>query len=268
MRDHEIELISALVEGRLDDESEARALIESSPELREEYETQKLAHDTLRSLGTVAMSETERAALHRDVWSALRSDSGRAGRRTPWYYRWAPVAAGMFVVAGAVGVLSQTGGPDAAVVAEDALDGAETATTEADPASLYGLASDEDEADELMERPTAEDDTEGTLETDSLEDSVTAFYAAEAAGLRAGEDGETVSQTHRLAGETEPLQRCVDETGLEGFEVFETRFVSEDAGLHNEIAPFIVAIPEDAELATAPMAFVDLESCELVHIDR
>lgn len=67
MREHEIDLIAALVEGRLEDETEARALITSSPEMRQEYQAQKLAYEALAGAGMVRMTESERSALHRDI---------------------------------------------------------------------------------------------------------------------------------------------------------------------------------------------------------
>ncbi len=109
MRDHELELIAALAEGRLEDESEARALIASSAEHLAEYEAQKLAFETLRSTPPAAMTDIERAALHRDVWTELRSPVPVGASGNPWYYRWMPVAAGMFVVVGLVAVINQGG---------------------------------------------------------------------------------------------------------------------------------------------------------------
>src|ERR687892_348665 len=102
MRDQDLELIAALVEGRLDDETEARALIASSAEAREEYEAQKRAYESLAAMGTAHLTETERATLHRDLWTELRGGDTPERTKTPWYVRWSPVAAGLFVVVGIV----------------------------------------------------------------------------------------------------------------------------------------------------------------------
>lgn len=271
MRDHEIELIAALVEGRLEDPSEALAAIESSPELRDEFEAQKLAYDALRSAGSEAMIESERAALRRDVWTALRSGESRVARRTPWYYRWAPVAAGMFVVAGAVAVFSQVGGDDAMEAAGEA-----TEAPTSDTATLFGLTEDQDLA--VAEDAETAADIDGSGESteeaypgaddgaEPMTRTRAAFFAAEAASLRAGEMEAIVSQTYLHASASEE-GRCVEEAGLEGFEAFESRFVAEDDPLHDEVGPFVVAFPEDADLATGPVAFVDLETCELLWLD-
>ncbi|HSM45432.1 MAG TPA: hypothetical protein VK969_10490, partial [Acidimicrobiia bacterium] len=81
MRDDQIELIAALVEGRLEDESEARALIDSAPEFREEYEGQKTAYEMLTRVGTASLSDGERSALHRDVWTSLRQGTNTSPGR-------------------------------------------------------------------------------------------------------------------------------------------------------------------------------------------
>jgi hypothetical protein len=95
MRERDLDLIVALVEGRLEDEEEARALIESSSKHRLEYEAQKTAYQALSSAGTASLSETERAGIRRDVWSDLRSRPTPVVPANPWYYRWVSVAAGV-----------------------------------------------------------------------------------------------------------------------------------------------------------------------------
>ena len=86
MRSHEQELISALVEGRLEDEAEALALIASSPALRSEYEAQKLAYEALTAIPQAQLTDHERAALHRDVWTELQARPTSLAVRTPWYF--------------------------------------------------------------------------------------------------------------------------------------------------------------------------------------
>jgi len=73
MRKNEIELIAALAEGRLEDETAARALVDSSAAHRAEYEAHKTALEALIAIPSAQLSEHESAALHRDVWTELQS---------------------------------------------------------------------------------------------------------------------------------------------------------------------------------------------------
>ena len=109
MGKNEIELIAALAEGRLEDESEARALIASSEKYRVEYEAQKTALDALGEVATTRMTDVEKAALHRDVWTALSAEPVQGKKAAPWYFRWSYAAGALFLLVGLVAVLSQGG---------------------------------------------------------------------------------------------------------------------------------------------------------------
>ncbi len=104
MHDHDLDLIAALAEGSLDDETAARARVEACPECRDEYRGQRAVIEYLASAPEVTMTELERAGLHRDLWTELRSEPA-ASKHSPWWYRWSYVAAGLFVVVGLAGVL-------------------------------------------------------------------------------------------------------------------------------------------------------------------
>ncbi len=85
------------------------------------------------------MTELERAGLHRDLWTELRSAPATI-KQVPWWYRWSYVAAGLFVVVGLAGVLSgQLGQGDQGAALEtfseigSALDSAE----DVPPAQLF-----------------------------------------------------------------------------------------------------------------------------------
>lgn len=260
MRDQHHELIAALVEGRLDDESEARALIASSPELHEEYEAQLLAHRALTGAGSVALSEAERAELHRDIWTALRH-TPETSTRGPWYLRAAAVAAGLFVVVGLAAVLSTSGGPDAGVMGGLAADQVESPTSG-------------DEAD-LDSAPA--DDSTGSDGAETFEDAATTTAAASesaARGLSVDQlesEAELIRQgifTDRLSSFSESdaayssYQACLEEAGLDGYRILATRSGTED------ISTLALAIPNEAQLDSAPIAFVDLDVCEVVYIDE
>ena len=105
MHDHPLDLIAALADGSLSDEAEARALVESCPECREEYRTQTEVIGWLAATPAAEMTDLEKAALHRDLWTELRNQPGKSPA-TPWWQRLAYVAAGLFVTVGLVSVLN------------------------------------------------------------------------------------------------------------------------------------------------------------------
>lgn len=271
MRDHDLDLIAALVEGRLEDETEARALIASSAEAREEYEAQKLAHQSLRGMGKAHLTEEERAALRRDVWTELRTEASPKATKTPWYYRWAAVAAGLFVIIGLVAVLSG-GGQDmaptsdeiAAELSGDGEAGADTTTAAAGQADIDPGA--DDARAESAPTETTEAASEGTTTAAVNLESAT-FYEAEAARVR--RDHSTVPlQGHGEEAEEErrEVDACVEQAGL-----IDYRPVATVPGPHpggsDGAGSLVVAAPEQTVLAEAPLAFVDLDTCELLYVD-
>jgi hypothetical protein len=269
MRDHDLELIAALVEGRLEDETVARALIASSVEAREEYEAQKSAYQSLRSMGTAHLTETERAALHREVWTELHKEAPVKGR-SPWYYRWAPVAAGLFVVVGVAAVLSG-GGQEVAttfgdIAAELGGDGDEDAaaptTTAAGAADLY--SDDAAGAEQAPATDTTEAMTDTTFAAEETGGSG-AFYAAEAARVR---DGVFTARLQGYDEASDPnVDRCLEQAGLTNYGPVAT-YMPADTAQSNLEEPIVVAAPEQSVLAEAPLAFVDLSTCELVYFDE
>lgn len=261
MRDQELELIAALVEGRLDDESEARALIEANPEFREEYEAQVLAYGALTAAGSVSLSETERSSLHRDVWTALRHQPA-ASRKGPWHVRMAAVAAGLFVVVGLAAVLSTQGGPDDDGFAEIAADVGESDASD-------GRAGD-DAADETDAR-VFEDSAETTVATADPEQAAEAlsatYFAQEAAAVRSGEP--TSGAQSNDDGSSGEVGSCLEQAGLEGHVAIAVLIPPpEETGDGDGEVRLIAAVPEGSRLAEAPVAFVDMASCRLIHIEE
>lgn len=270
MQDHDRELIAALVEGRLDDESEARALISSSPELREEYEAQQIAYEALRSTIPAKLSESERSDLHRDVWTALRAET--ASRPAPWYSRLAPVAAGLLVVIGVATVFlpggQDSGGDEAA--APLSADSATSASTSIAAESGGGEADGDD--GETLET-TAQSGEEAPA------DGAAAFYSSEAARVREGDfdEGNLETFSYTRTSNAPDIEECVDAAGLRAFRVVatlseattpqESATGSTTTSIPAEAA-IAVAVPEDADLGTAPVVFVDLGTCEVVYTDE
>ncbi len=131
MHEHSLDLIAALADGSLSDETEARALVETCETCRAEYRAQKSVIASLAAVSPPAMTDLEKAALHRDLWTELRSDTAEKRSSMPWWQRLTYVAAALFIGVGLVSVLDdiRLGGGEAAdtTVAADiaALDSAE-----------------------------------------------------------------------------------------------------------------------------------------------
>lgn len=258
MRRHEIELITALAEGTLEDETEARALIESSDNARSEYEAQKTAHDALTAVPRAEMTETEKAALHRDVWTALTASTVDTRKPSPWYYRWSYAAAGLFVVVGLVAVLN-TGG----------LSG--------DDASTERLGSSQDsgvddtisaaEADEAgSEAPALANDGAGDFES-----AVVNVFNRQASRVRSGQfKTATASAGNEQDSAVADYSACISSAGLDDFEALGETTIpdAESVGLDPDIS-YLVAVPEGAEIDdTTPVAFIELLNCVLVQLDE
>jgi hypothetical protein len=266
MRDHDLELIAALVEGRLEDETEARALIASSAGAREEYEAQKLAYESLRALGTANLSEEERAALHRDVWTELRTET--AGRtKAPWYYRWAAIAAGLFVVIGLVAVLSGQEAGDtfdeiAAELSGDGEGGAAATTSAAEGADMD--SGGDDASAESAPTETTEALSEGTTTADAAADENAALYEAEAERVRQGEFTARLQDYDQE--EDGEVDACLKEAGLIDYRPVAT-VTGPDPTAGDGEESLVVAAPEQTILIEAPLAFVDLDTCQLIYLD-
>lgn len=261
LNEREIELIASLAEGTLEDETEARALIERSQDAREEYEAHKLTLQTLSGVTPVSLAEHERAALRRDVWTALRADPAPARGTTPWYYRWVYAAAGLFLVVGLVGVLSQTGGNDSAemgATAETMSAGDATATTQADGGELAPAAEDGDDAADSA----AEEATAMTAEE---------FFAQTAEQVRSGQFDESFTRSYAET-ESEDGALCLEEAiaraGMEDHEVVGEARHFESTGEEPTSTTYLLAVPADTVIGPdTPVVFVSIEACEIAHID-
>lgn len=286
MHDHELALIADLVEGRLEDETEARALIASSPELQHEYEVQTRIFETLSGATPVTMTEAERAALHRDVWTVWRAETAPSTGRAPWYYRWVSMAAGLFVVVGLVAVLSQANQEGATETFSEvgsslSGDGLVTTTAAASGQLDSGGEGTDSGAEAPFEGETSAVPTEEDLAR-ALTAPETAYYSAQVDEVRTGGDEVTKFDQGQAP---ENLTGCVETAGLEGFEVIgtvtppePTESTGSTTGSADEttstaaappsVTTFIVAIPEDAELDAALVAIVELDGCQLVYFEE
>ncbi|MGH8947751.1 MAG: hypothetical protein ACRDXF_02740, partial [Acidimicrobiia bacterium] len=163
MHEHPLDLIAALADGSLSDETEARALIETCPECRDEYHVQTEVIGWLAAAPAAAMTDLEKAALHRDLWTELPNEPSKSAT-TPWWQRLSYVAAGLLVTIGLVSVLNNS-----ALVGGDANSGAPTTAADAQ-------AFDEAPTEEV---PFA---AQGTDEGEAAPEMATETTASAAAG--------------------------------------------------------------------------------------
>lgn len=237
MAKRDIELIVALAEGRLEDESEARALIERSPRLRAVYQAQTRAIEAMATLPPVEMTDTERAALHRGLWTSLTlKPASLPARRGVGLPRFGYATGAAVLVIGLIAALGQIGtsGDDGAAT----LDRIDTAGE-----SLGGIPPS------VTTAPAAEP---------LLGGDIAELFSDYAGMARSG------SLDYSLAEDTAtPTTRessCLEEAGLADHTILGD---IEEAGRR-----YLVAAPEDTTLGpSTPIAFVDLETCQIVFLD-
>lgn len=182
--EHDLDLISDLVEGRLDDPAPAEALIATCAECAEAYEAHRLVKAAVAAEPAVSLNDLERRRLHDALWADLAPAPARPEPRkatTPWWYRVAPVAAALVVVVGVGAVL--TGGDD------EAADTFETVGAELDAggpteggAEMFAAPEETvaaDEADTMASRSVPD---EMVLTEDDLEEAAGEFSERIAAG--------------------------------------------------------------------------------------
>jgi hypothetical protein len=265
MHSHDLDLIAAYAEGSAGDDTEARALVESCADCRAEYEAQRRALSFLGALPAASpMTDIEKAALHRDLWTALRNPAPVA-TGTPRWMRWSLAAAGVFVVVGVAGVLGQMGGDDASE--QDVVAFAENTTTGGDayvrgsaeeplaPAAEGGSVTTaaEDQGEEAFSTTTAGAAAETTIAT-ALTD---ADFEAAAADARAAEISDDTTTT-TAPGDGEAAARCAQDDRLAGQEVLATVELDRT---------YLLMVPGDVQLtAETPITFVDAATCDVVHV--
>lgn len=269
LRRHEIDLIAGLVEGILEDESDARALIEKSAEARAEFEAQKVAYEALRSVEPVSMTAGEKATLHRELWTALRHDPQPSPSKAPWYLRLAPVAAALFVIVGlgavlTQGVLTQQSGNDAATVDTfaEASEGLSADTTIADS----GEAGDALDTTEAMS-DDADDGAADVVREEAapLAPALASAFTEVADAVRSKTDIHEVAQFRSFATseELEEVSQCLATAGLPNYMVF-----GEFEDPVGSETTYLVAVQSNAEIGPdTQVVFIDTGTCEIAHVE-
>jgi hypothetical protein len=269
LRKHEIDLIAGLVEGDLQDESEAHGLIERSEEARAEYEAQKVAYEALSDSEPVFMTESEKATLHRDLWTALREDPRPTSPKAPWYYRLAPVAAALFVIIGlgavlTQGVLNQQSGDDAATVETfaEASEGLSAETAQADrggtdEAAVTTEATSEDGADGAVDLA----DEEAAPMAPLLQEAFT--EVADAVRTRSNMGDAAAFRPLGAVAELEDAAACLDSAGLPNYSIL-GEFEDPSGG---ESTYLVVVQSNDEVGPDTQVVFIDTGSCQIAHVD-
>ena len=257
MHKHDLNLIAALADGSLGDETRALSRVESCSDCRAEYEAQKSVLGALAAVEPAAMTEHEKAALHRDLWTELRTDGAVAQTTAPWWYRWSYAAAGLFVVIGLGAVVSQmTGGGDTSSLFEETageIPQAEDAPA-ADDGASPGLASAQVTDAEAESAGAAGADAADAAGVDAGAESVDFALLAEAL-VEPGQSEQMLRTTVDQSLYTE----CLTEAGLEDHEVLQTYSL--------EAGDYIAVVAEDAPADSAEVTFVDLATCGVVYSD-
>lgn len=269
LRNQEIELIAGLVEGSLADESEARLLLERSSEARAEYEAQKMAYEALRGAPPVSLRDSERAALRRDVWTAM-SAADRPGVRTvPWYYRLGPVIAVLIVVVGVGTVLTRGGldqrsAGDAATATTTALASGElpATTTHADDG---GTESAEESTEPMAEAGDGAGSDLADADLAPLPPALEVAFSQIADAVRTrGDIRETVRfRTFATSEELDEVSQCLEAAGLPNYMAF-GEFEDPSGG---ETTYLVVVQSNDEIGPDTQVVFIDTANCEIADVE-
>jgi len=246
MHDHPLDLIAALADGSLSDEAEARALVETCPDCREEYRAQTEVIGWLAATPAAEMTDLEKAALHRDLWTELRNERSKSPA-TPWWQRLSYVAAGLLVMVGLVGVLNNgglEGGAESGATTTAAI--AQTfdeAPTEEVPFVAQG-SDDGESAPEMATETTAAAEAAG-------EESLPVPFQELADEARANRADRVAPQ-----GMDQDTDECLTRIGLD------EHLVADEVELDQT---YLLVMPEDPE-AEPIVTFVVLPGCEIVFV--
>lgn len=251
MHEHPLDLIAALADGSLSDEAEARSLIETCHQCRDEYLAQTEVIAWLATAPAVEMTDLEKATLHRDLWTELRSQAAKRSA-TPWWQRLSYVAAGLFVIVGLVGVLNSGvlggGGEAAATTTAAGAQAFDEAPTEEVPFVAQG-SDDGESAPEMATETTAA--ATATTDATAGEDSLSLPFEELADEARARQNDRVVAES------AEPdFEECLTRVGLDDHVVVDQIDFDQT---------YLLVMRRDPE-AERVVTFVVLPACEIVYV--
>jgi hypothetical protein len=245
--EHDLDLVAALAEGRSTDPVRAEELVHTCDVCAEAYHDHVLVLEAIAASPSPALGDLERRRLHSSIWSQIgEAAEPPAVRSTPWWYRLAPVAAAVIVIAGITVAL-----PEATDDAVDDLGG------DAFVPSSERL-SDEQQADSAMADTTAAESAEDTFTADGGgEGESEATIAAESAvdSTAAGDtdapriditsdqlDRATAQFARRSGGRDEAMELPVDVGAcLQGEPDLDGPFLAYERGLVDGLEAVFVA---------------------------
>ena len=231
MSEHDLNLITDLVSGRLSpsERDEALRYVASDPALQSEYETQLATASLLSDLPAPAMTADERSTLHASLRQQLHLEDAPAPVVAPapsrWQRWWAPVtglAAAAAVIIGAVVILPSSGSDDSFEVASAALTETTAASGNADASAGGGADLEGSFADEPTEPTEAASEAEPTTTAAASEETTTTAAAADVTGdappdaLPHLPDGDLNSIALAYADDPETFTRGIDSLPKDG----------------------------------------------------
>jgi len=242
MHRHNFELIAEYAQGSLDDDARARALVESCDRCRATYDEQVSALAVLSSATTASLSEHEKAALHRDVWTELRSPAPAAEKEAFGWWRssWAIGATAVVVIGvGLIGVLNSQ---------DSVIQTFSEVGSGLGGSSTNGLTGEDALAPE--ENPP-------TLEGSRVLDM--AGYKSITNEVRSADGTTTAYASAALPTEGTGEEECLETAGLDDYLVLDN---------FGALTSLIVAVPQEETLSETPIVFVDPDSCTIVHSEE
>jgi hypothetical protein len=246
MHDHPLDLIAALADGSLSDEAEARALVETCPECRDEFRAQTEVIGWLAASPAVEMTDLEKAALHRHLLTELRTEPAKRPT-TLWWQRLSYVAAGLFVMVGLVGVLNngvlEGGGESGATTTAAIAEAVDEAASEDVPFFAQG-SDDGESAPEMTTETTAAAEDAGA-------ESLPVPFQELADEARANQADRVATQ-----GTDRDTEECLTRIGLDEY------LVVDEVELDRT---YLLVMPEDPQ-AEPIVTFVVLPGCEIVYV--
>lgn len=259
MHRHDLDLISAYAAEDLADDSQARELVATCDVCRDEYRAQVAILSELAGLERPMMTDVEKSALHRDVWTELRrqapSSESSPWSRTAWWYRWSAAAAGLFLVVGLLAVLSDRSGNDVFETIGNGLSTNESATDGG------GRNSDDQGQAFGVDTTTASGEEQAPILPDDFSPGAagegSATYEAMIARVREAPPAPITSYSSAVAAEV--AASCLEKAGVED---------QTTVGDVDEDTPYLLVVPSGEPFdADSEITVVDSATCEVVHVD-
>jgi hypothetical protein len=243
MHRHNLDLIAEYAGGTLADDKKARNLVANCQVCRAEYEAHRSVLAALSSVERNSMSEHEKARLHRDVASALRGPTSKPSAARAWWPTWAASAAAVLVVTvGLMGVLNSLG--DSSSSADMTFSEIGSALDGGAGAGFGGEERNTDAPGQEPQAPPAGADY--FYDEDNSFDSV----AKSVLELTNRTSTETVSGDDNA---------CLEESGL-----IDYRLVPDV----ERLTTLLVAVSAETGDSTPTVAFIDPDTCQVVHLEE